>query len=65
MMPTLQTATNIHRGLLVQHSLSPGEPIGTDYKLSKMNRDTLPGNETAVGADLSAKSRVKDTRIIL
>src|SRR2546421_9106324 len=24
-----------------------------DYELSKINRDTLPGNETAVGADLS------------
>ena len=28
-------------------------PITADYELSKMNRDTLPGNETAVGADLS------------
>ncbi|MFL5587730.1 MAG: hypothetical protein ACJ8DI_08750 [Ktedonobacteraceae bacterium] len=24
-----------------------------EYELSKMSRDTLPGNETAVGADLS------------
>jgi hypothetical protein len=24
-----------------------------DYELSKINRDTLPGNEAAVGADLS------------
>ena len=53
MIPVLQTATNIHRRLLVEHSLSPGEPVGADHELSKINRDTLPGNETAVGADLS------------
>src|SRR5438105_557709 len=52
-MSVLQTATNIHRSLLVQHSLNPGERVGADYKLSQINRDTLPGNETAVGADLS------------
>jgi hypothetical protein len=28
-------------------------PITADYELSKIHRDTLPGNESAVGADLS------------
>ncbi len=30
MMPALQTAANIDRGLLVEHSLIPGEPVGAD-----------------------------------
>ncbi len=37
-----------------------------DYELSKMNRDTLPGNETAVGADLSCAPPIyRPTRTLL
>src|SRR6266700_7022663 len=37
-----------------------------DYELSKMSRDTLPGNETAVGADLSCAPPIyRPTRTLL
>src|SRR5205823_10635523 len=37
-----------------------------EYELSKMNRETLPGNETAVGADLSCAPPIyRPTRTLL